>query len=250
MEQYHMCTKSQNTRESALSPWNITWNLITTAMSNNNASVHSYSETSDFHVKVFQLAHSGRSTVWVQGFLLMIFLPRLSARSWDHSPLLQKPFSIGTVPPGLPAEAAPWRATPLSESIKAQLPRADWPRCLAKGGRMFLSLPGSGLLYYGPARSHLCINLIRSNQVQDMRGGRQLREKLGEGSSESHQCLPRQDWPAQWWQRAHCWFTLRAQWNVLIYISMDLLASHTLSTSIFLCQPSTASESLVLSQGS
>lgn len=100
----------------------------------NNASVHSFSETSDFHVKVFQLAHSHRSTGWVQCFLLIIFLPRLSARRWDHSPLLQKPFSIGTVPPGLPAEAALWRATPLSESIKAQLPRADWPCCLAKGG--------------------------------------------------------------------------------------------------------------------
>lgn len=144
----------------------------------NSASVHSYSETSDFHEKVFQLAHQCRSTGWVQCFLLIIFLPRLSARSWDHSPLSQKPFSIGTVPPGLPAEAAPWRATPLSESIKAQLPRADWPRCLAKGGRMFLSLPGSGLLYYGPARSHLCINLIRSNQVQDVRGERQWKEKL------------------------------------------------------------------------
>ena len=121
-------------------------------------------------------AHSLTQEHWlsVQCFLLIILLlPRLSARSKDHSPLSQKPFSICAVPPGLPAEAAPWRATPLSESIKAQLPRADWPRCLAKGGRMLLSLPGSRLLYYGPASSYLCINLIRSNQVQEVRGGRQ-----------------------------------------------------------------------------
>lgn len=112
-------------------------------------------------------------------------------------PTVMKAFSIGTVPSGLPAEATPWRATPLSESIKAQLPRADWPHCLAKGGRMLLSLPELRMFYYGPASAHLCINLIRSIQVQEGRGGRQQEEKLQEGWSKNHWCLLRQDWLSQ-----------------------------------------------------
>lgn len=121
----------------------------------------------------------------VQCFLLIILV--LSAQSKDHSLPSGKPFSIGTIPPGLPAEAAPWRATPLSESIKAQLPRAEWPRCLPKRGKDATLPPrvGAALLWPGQLTTVHQFNKIKSSTRGEVRKatrgkavGRQLRKPV------------------------------------------------------------------------
>lgn len=130
----------------------------------NNASIFPHSPTPNFHVRVSQLTYAGVLDESLR-FLLIILL--LLAWRKDHSPCQESLFLCAPFQPGLPAEAAPWRATLLPESIKAQLPGAEWPRCLAKGGRMLLSLPGSGLLYQ-PSR---LTSLYQFNRIKSSTRG-------------------------------------------------------------------------------
>jgi len=76
----------------------------------------------------------------------------------------------------------PWAASRGRSPESCTPPAVCWSAVaegwLAKGGRTLLSLPGSGLLCHGPASSHRHITFVRSNQAQEVRGGRQREEKL------------------------------------------------------------------------